>query len=513
MPRGWVGYNDRSNEHIVVLKEGGPAIEVRTGRPKAEGERWSAIAIKDIVATPDMPNPKDDSQKDPRSERNTRGLDFGASGGQLLPKQGVRHEPGLNGNFRINNSILEKYGPTMGCKGCENKMTGGGARPRSSDCRARLEELMRGDDVEAEIIARRDDRREQRAKVIAERNKANAEEGSEPRTAPQSQPASSSSNGQQERQVEANAKRKPDDTEEPGETRSKKQRMACLSGRAKTEESVKSVLEQLIAEEDKSIRAPGTHEVVEGIIDSLNEVCARKVMEELIKTETAQSGCSVDITKANSSLPIAMMAATLGYKSGFVLDLTTEDENGKTWDLSDLKTQNETEVRLREESPWLLAPSLPSTVFATTRSQNYTRQNDKLMERRKVMAHMSFAVKIFVMQSKSGGKFMIEQSVGTARSQTGEEEDEHHQQLAGVAQGVGEVPDKWKAPTRHDAGVENHGMPHVQQRVLQNRVRDHNEGEEQFRQHIRRSGQAIAGTQRGQGHHRNDQQVDQGGPT
>ena len=66
----WVG--------IVVLKEGGPAIKVR--RPKAEGERWSAIAIKDILATPDMPNPKDDSQKDPRSERNTRGLDFGASG-------------------------------------------------------------------------------------------------------------------------------------------------------------------------------------------------------------------------------------------------------------------------------------------------------------------------------------------------------------------------------------------------------------------------------------------------
>ena len=233
-----------------------------------------------------MPNPKDDSQKDPRSERNTRGLDFGASGGQLLPRQCVRHEPGLNRNFRINNRILEKYGPTMGCKGCENKMTGDDARPRSSQCRARLEELMREDDVEAEITARRDDRREQRAKVIAERDKAKDEEGSEPRTAPE--PASSSSNGQQERQVEANnAKRKPDDTEEPGETRSKKKRMACLSGRAKTKESAKSVLEQVIAEEDKSIRAPSKHEVVEGIIDNLNQVCTRKVMEELSKTEAA----------------------------------------------------------------------------------------------------------------------------------------------------------------------------------------------------------------------------------
>ena len=125
----WVGYNDRSNEQIVVLKEGGPAIKVRTVRPKAEEERWSAIAIKDIVATPDMPNPKDDSQKDPRSDRSTGGLDFGASGGQFLPKQGVRHELDLNRNFRINNRILEKYGPTMGRKGCENKMTGDDARP------------------------------------------------------------------------------------------------------------------------------------------------------------------------------------------------------------------------------------------------------------------------------------------------------------------------------------------------------------------------------------------------
>ena len=174
---------------------------------------------------------------------------------------------------------------------------------------------MHGDDVEAEIIPRRDDRREQRARVIAERNKAKAEEGSELRTALQSQPASSSSNGEQQRQAEANnAKRKPEDTEEPGETRSKKQRMACLSTRTRLEQSVKSVVEQLIKDEDNSISALCTREVVEGIIDSLNEVCTRKVMKELSKAEVAQSRCSVDITKANSSLPMTKMAATLGYK-------------------------------------------------------------------------------------------------------------------------------------------------------------------------------------------------------
>ena len=83
-------------------------------------------------------------------------------------------------------------------------------------------------------------------------------------------------------------------------------------------------------------------------------------MKELSQAEAALPGCSVDITNTNSSLPMTKKAATLGYKSGCVLDLTTEDVNGKKWDLSDLKTQNEAEAKLREEAPWLLALSLPS---------------------------------------------------------------------------------------------------------------------------------------------------------
>ena len=87
-----------------------------------------------------------------------------------------------------------------------------------------------------------------------------------------------------------------------------------------------------------------------------------------------------------------------------MLYLTTEDANGKKWDLSDPKTQNEAEEKLREEARWSLAPSHHSTVLATTQSPNFTRQSDELMERKKVMAHKSFAVKL--------RKFMIEQLVG-----------------------------------------------------------------------------------------------------
>ena len=212
------------------------------------------------------------------------------------------------------------------------------------------------------------------------------------------------------------------------------------------------------------------------------------------------------------------------------------------------QTLHEAEEKLREEAPWLLALSLPPTVFATMQSVNFTRQSDELMARKKVMAHTSVAVKLCLMQSKSGRKRMIEQPVGArawgtqlmnellfvkgvgkvnfdfcmfamksakerevrlARKRTSIISNSQallkeltKYQASGRHQHV--TTREWKTPTRHGAGVEDHGTPDVQRRVLQNRVRDHHEGEEQFGQHIRSSGQTLAGTQRGQGHHRND---------
>ena len=49
----------------------------------------------------------------------------------------------------------------MGCKACEAKINGdeGWTRPHSGECRARLEEAMQQDDVETEILVRRDARK------------------------------------------------------------------------------------------------------------------------------------------------------------------------------------------------------------------------------------------------------------------------------------------------------------------------------------------------------------------
>ena len=239
------------------------------------------------------------------------------------------------------------------------------------------------------------------------------------------------------------------------------------------------------------------------------------------------------------------MAATLGYKSGFVLDLTTEDVNGKKWDLSDLSTQNEAEAKLREEAPWLLALSTPSTVFATTQSLNFARQSDKLMERKKVMAHISFAVKLCVMQSKSYRKEMIEQPVGARAWRTQlmnkfvfekgvgkvnfdfgmfemksakEREERLARKRTSIISNSQELLKelaKYQASGRHQH-VTTREWKSTACQMYNNEfcktVCETITKEKNFRQHIRRSGQTIAGTQRGQGRHRNDQRADQGGP-
>ena len=168
------------------------------------------------------------------------------------------------------------------------------------------------------------------------------------------------------------------------------------------------------AVEQQSIRALCTYEVVEGIIDSLNEVCRTKVMTELSRAEAAQSGCSVDISTACSSHPMTKMATTLGYESGLVLDLTTEECERQEIRFFRLEDSERSQVKLRERAPCLLALPLPSTVFATMQPLNFTRQSDNFMERKKVMTQINFAVNLCSMPSKSGRKFMIEQPAGAS---------------------------------------------------------------------------------------------------
>ena len=63
----WVGFSARSNEHVIILKDGVPALKARAVELTSAGERWSSDAVAQAVATSAAPNPMDESQRDLRS--------------------------------------------------------------------------------------------------------------------------------------------------------------------------------------------------------------------------------------------------------------------------------------------------------------------------------------------------------------------------------------------------------------------------------------------------------------
>ena len=110
------------------------------------------------------------------------------------------------------------------------------------------------------------------------------------------------------------------------------------------------------------------------------------------------------------------MAAKLGYNSGFAIDLTTEDEDGNRWDLAKIEMQKRAEAKLMREAPWLLVLSPQRTMFSTLQALNFCKQDEAAIRDRMkdAVAHIAFAVKLCLLQARSGRKFMIEQPAGAS---------------------------------------------------------------------------------------------------
>ena len=144
----WVGIDTRTNEHVVVLGDGGAAIRVRTVLRRATSDRWNPEAIKAIRATPRTPNPENPDQERAHPERDTRTrkIEINEEGADI-PMDYGNHKPAKAREFKITKGILDKFGLTARCKGCEATIIGAGARMHSDECRRRLEEAIKNDDI------------------------------------------------------------------------------------------------------------------------------------------------------------------------------------------------------------------------------------------------------------------------------------------------------------------------------------------------------------------------------
>ena len=158
----WVGMTQRTNEHLVVLAQGGPAVRVRTVKRKPLEDRWDADAVREVKATPYKPNPKDQSQAEVHDASRGQGdevlpvIEVRGDGTQLEEAE-VEEREVRRRDFKITKRILEKYGYDPDCPGCTGALTGK-RREHTLKCRVRLEEKMNDDVVDVRRLLMRDER-------------------------------------------------------------------------------------------------------------------------------------------------------------------------------------------------------------------------------------------------------------------------------------------------------------------------------------------------------------------
>ena len=136
------------------MEGGKEAIKVRTIKRKPIDMRWNAEIIMGIRATPKHLNPKDRQQSEVNADETLRVIDIGGNGAQL-EEAIIKEEEKKLRDFKIARAILEKFGHTPSCFGCEGSLVGT-RRVHSSACRRRLEYEIRRDEVEKRRIENRD---------------------------------------------------------------------------------------------------------------------------------------------------------------------------------------------------------------------------------------------------------------------------------------------------------------------------------------------------------------------
>ena len=104
----------RWKEAVVILEDGGHAVRCRTIKRRPKDARWDGKTISGIVATPRKPNASEPDKKD-------TGTGVTMKFEPLTKPEARAEEEVVRRNFRITNRILEKYGHTPGCIGCEER--------------------------------------------------------------------------------------------------------------------------------------------------------------------------------------------------------------------------------------------------------------------------------------------------------------------------------------------------------------------------------------------------------
>ena len=135
----------------------GATVRVRTILRRPLSDRWNVDAVKAIEASPRVPNPKDLNQDRVLPERLTKVIEVEETG-MDIPQAADKIPEFKFREFKITKAILERFGYTPGCKGCAAAMAGTDARRHADECRSRIEEAIKTDDILRMRLDMRDSR-------------------------------------------------------------------------------------------------------------------------------------------------------------------------------------------------------------------------------------------------------------------------------------------------------------------------------------------------------------------
>ena len=103
-------------------------------------------AVKAMQASPRVPNPDNLLQAQVMPECLTKKIEVEGDGSKIQ-EQVRRFQEFKFREFKFTKGTLEKFGISDNCKGCEAAASGTDARRHTDDCRRRLEQLIRDDEV------------------------------------------------------------------------------------------------------------------------------------------------------------------------------------------------------------------------------------------------------------------------------------------------------------------------------------------------------------------------------
>ncbi len=441
----WVGQIARTGEHIVVL-DSGDAVRCRTIKRVPIESRWDPERALLIRATPRCPAP---SSKDPEKIESRVTDDADAAKGDAKdkpqleePLEQVQDPVAREGHhvprdFRITAQVLDKYGYTDGCGGCEHKACGlEDHRPHAPQCRRRLSDAMMQDERDREQItaARRRKRAQPEIAKEAEEREVNPVDveitADEPND--ESVDADAMSIPELDSDVDMNsdndedpltdAKRdfdNIDDDEEDAEVEpsSKRPRVANMCKLdtmvGKTLAGIPTTHRDEMLRCFNSVNAIKSKGVVREIIEKLDNKekfvvpRAREVRRQVRSDLT-----DMDAAEMYSPPRITEMAEKLGMRPGWALDLTvTDPEDGLPWDFTDQAKRKKAKDMLRRDKPMMLIMSPMCGPFSKLQEVfNYPKMDPKDVEEkiREAMVHLKFTVEMCLLQHEAGRLFLFE---------------------------------------------------------------------------------------------------------